>query len=82
MIVLITRPPCPPYSMDIVSIDLFTITAALHSSGTIVSGKMTISRKNHYRIKHIFSGVYLCITWTNSLTSKKFVSNLVQVIHQ
>ena len=23
-----------------------------------------------YRIKHIFSGVYWCITWTNSLTKK------------
>jgi hypothetical protein len=24
----------------------------------------------YYRIKRIFSGVYLCITWTNSLTNK------------
>ena len=44
----------------------------------------------YYRIKRIFSGVYLCITWTNSLTNKyksggrlcKLVSHLVQVIHQ
>ena len=44
----------------------------------------------YYRIKRIFSGVYLCITWTNSLTNKyksegllgKLVSVLVHVIHQ
>ena len=24
----------------------------------------------YYRIKRIFAGVYLCITWTNSLTNK------------
>ena len=24
----------------------------------------------YYRIKRIFSGVYLCITWTNSLINK------------
>jgi hypothetical protein len=43
-----------------------------------------------YRIKHIFSGVYLCITWTKLLTNLHkspsdfylFVSELVQVIHQ
>jgi hypothetical protein len=50
------------------------------------------------QLLRIFSGVYLCITWTthkqitwtNSLTNKsksegllcKFVSDLVQVIHQ
>ena len=41
------------------------------------------------RNKRIFSGVYWCITWTNSLTNKyrskgllcKFVSELVQIIH-
>ena len=43
-----------------------------------------------YRNKHIFSGVYWCITWTKSLTNLHkspkdfylFVSELVQIIHQ
>jgi hypothetical protein len=56
----------------------------------IVSKQCACSRRVHieghmnrfeYRIKHIFSGVYLCISWTNSLTNN-FVSDLVQVIHQ
>ena len=55
MIVLTTRPLCLPYSMDIVSIDPFTITAALHSSGTIVSGKMTISEKIIIGLNTFFS---------------------------
>jgi hypothetical protein len=56
----------------------------------IVSKQCACSRRVHieghmnrfeYRIKHIFSRVYLCISWTNSLTNN-FVSDLVQVIHQ
>ena len=35
------------YINKISTIDPFTITAALHSSGTFVSGKMMISRTNH-----------------------------------
>jgi len=35
------------YINKISTIDPFTITAVLHSSGTFVSGKMTISQTNH-----------------------------------
>ena len=38
---------------------------------TSVHGRMYIFFSNTYcRIKRIFSGLYLCITWTNSLTNK------------
>ena len=36
----------------------------------VVILEVLLSQIFFYRIKRIFSGVYLCITWTNSLTNK------------